>query len=60
LEAAARVEALIPPQYQKPNAVAEAMNLGTAFRNRLMRVAGVPAGGMQRYYQAPGGEPLPF
>jgi hypothetical protein len=28
LEAAARIEALIPPQYQKPNAVAEAMNLG--------------------------------
>jgi hypothetical protein len=60
LEAAARIEALIPPQLQKPNAVAETMNLGTAFRNRLMRVAGVPAGGMQLYYQAPGGEAVPF
>ena len=54
LEAAARIEALIPPQYQKPNAVAEAMNL------RLMRVAGIRAGGMQLFYQAPGSEPLPF
>lgn len=60
LEAAARIEALIPPKYQKPNAVAEAMNLGTAFRNRLMHIAGVRGGGMQLYYQEPGSEPIPF
>jgi hypothetical protein len=60
MEAAARIEALIPPKYQKPNAVAEAMNPGTAFRNRLMRVAGVRAGGMQLYYQEPGSEPIAF
>jgi hypothetical protein len=60
LEAAARIEALISPKYQKPNAVAEAMNLGTAFRNRLMHIAGVRAGGMELYYQEPGSEPIAF
>jgi hypothetical protein len=58
LEAAARIEALIPARHRKPNAVAKIMNLGSSFRFRAQQA---PDGGVRRldlFYQEPGSKPI--
>jgi hypothetical protein len=60
LDAAARVEALIPAENRSPNAVVRIMNLSTGVRTRMMRISNAPSGHMQLLYQEPGSEPIPL
>jgi hypothetical protein len=60
LEAAARIEALIPAPQRKPNAVGKIINLGSSFR---FRVKQSPDGGdrkLEFFYQEPGAKPVPL
>jgi hypothetical protein len=57
-DAAARIEALIPPGKRSPNAVLKIMNLSTGLRTRIMRYPGGPPGNFGIFYQEPGSEPI--
>jgi hypothetical protein len=58
LDAAARIEALIPSEKRWPNAVSQIMNLSTAFRSRMMRSPDGSPGTMELFYEEPGSEPI--
>jgi hypothetical protein len=60
LEAAARIEALVPGPQRKPKAIGKIINLGSSFRFRMKQS---PDGGdrkLEFFYQEPGAQPVPL
>jgi hypothetical protein len=58
LDAAARIEALIPPEKRSPNAVPQIMNLSTGLRTRIMRIPNGSPAKLDLFYKEPGSEPI--